>query len=598
LQTKYLQRYYDYRVYLILFGKSTLAFLLILLPPIIFEKYTFYLYLTFSPNFFAYSGRRLWFDIIWFVASGAATALIVGRKKWVSLLVPFVASAAFIISVYSPPLCNPAECYISSTDGLGALRDFLFFASLGFLACSGVLSRKLSFRRHPQRETRIQTLYVFFISTLIGYALSFFPIVHIFAGVTVPFPLNYIQWFLASTIPSFTASFLAVERSKSGNLRTGKMFGFFSGLSGIILGIVLDFSVPCEACSNYFGFIASLLVTSAVFSFLGMILGDKIGIALVGTKKSYPGITVGITIIGTIVLLLFFFFSTNYEMSIVNSVSPRISNTSFSLLEVGSTFVYSGGYLSSSQVRVPAIGISVNFGDSSISSENSPNFLAAGIGDQSPNCCKDGLDLAYRADAVIFTNGTEALLARTWWACDVNMACDGYSWQQLLHFGEFALPKGTLSNWVDVRMNWTSPSEIGWYYRVHSSTNGNVTPWILYSSFEPPKIQNHYFDGGTIYVGSGNQPNDDAFFLQFGVSSAKEIKNNTWNVMMRCPEILENGTWSCIDHASFIGGRYGYWKVLYTFGESYSGLGFQFLGNYTVRFFYSGSSPKDETVIW
>jgi hypothetical protein len=582
-----------------LLGRIIASFLLILVPPIIFEKYTFYLYLTASPNFFGYSGRRLWFDIIWFVASGAATALIVGRKRWISLVVPALASAAFIISVYSPPFCDPRECYTSSTDGYGFLRDFLFFASLGLLACSGVVSKELKFSL-GQRDKSIQKIYVFLVSVLIGYALGFFPLVHIFAGITVPYPLNYFQWFLACGVPSLTGSFLASQRSRSGNLGTGAMYSFFAGVSGVLLGIILDFWVPCEACTGYGISIASLLITSGLFSLLGLVLGEKVGTAILSTKKSYPSITMGITIVGTIALLLSFFFFTNYQMSVVNSMGANISNASFSPVEVGTTFVYSGGYLASNEIRVPGVSVSVNFGNSSIStaSQSSSNFLAAGVGVQSPNCCKDGLDSAYRADAVLFTNGTEGLLARAWWACDVNMACDGYSWQQLLHFQEFALPRGTLSNWVDIQMNWTTLSKIGWYYRVHYSANGNITPWILYSTFTPPKIQNHYFDAGLIYVGSGNHPNDDAFFYQFGVSSATVIKNNSWNVEMRCPMIEENGTWTCLEHASFIGGQYGFWKVLYTFGKSYTGVGFQYLGNYTVRFYYSGSSPRDETVIW
>jgi hypothetical protein len=459
-----------------------------------------------------------------------------------------------------------------------------------------VLSKELRFGS-KLRERSIQKSYIFLIAALIGYALSFFPLVHIFAGVSVPFPLNYIQWFLACAVPTFTGSFLASERSRSLNLLTGKRFGFLAGLSGVILGIVLDISVPCEACSRYANSVASILVVAVLFSLLGMILGEKVGSIRFSARSIYPSITMGLAIIGTIVVLFFFFFSTNYEMSVVNSLGPNVSSTSFSPLEVGSTFVYSGGYLATAQARVPGVGVSVNFGNSTISSSDS-NFLAAGVGDQSPNCCKDGLDLAYRADAILFTNGTEALLARAWWACDVNMACTGYSWQQLLHFGKLGLPIGTLSNWVDIQMNWTSPTEVGWYYRVHFSANGTVTPWILYSSFTPPKIQNHYFDAGTIFVGSGNRPNDDAFFYQFGVSSAREIKSNSWDIAMRCPTLVENGSWVCLQHAGFIGGQYGYWKILYTFGKSYSGLDFQYLGNYTVRFFYSGSSPRDETVIW
>ena len=147
-------------------------------------------------------------------------------------------------------------------------------------------------------------------------------------------------------------------------------------------------------------------------------------------------------------------------------------------------------------------------------------------------------------------------------------------------------------------MNWTSPTLIGWYYRIHE-TNGSVSPWKEYDSFVPPKIQNHYFDAGIFYVGSGNHPSGDAFFYQFGVSSARIIANQSWHVLFKCPELVENGAWQCISHASFIGGQYAYWKVWYTFGIDYQGVSFAYLQNYTVDFHYSGNaSPSDGTVMW
>ena len=94
----------------------------------------------------------------------------------------------------------------------------------------------------------------------------------------------------------------------------------------------------------------------------------------------------------------------------------------------------SAGYLAIPRVVSQSVGINVSLGNTTISQNEYPNdFLAAGVGDESPNCCKDGLDLAYRADVIEFSNGTEAVLARAWWACDYIMACGGYSWRQLLH---------------------------------------------------------------------------------------------------------------------------------------------------------------------
>lgn len=50
------------------------------------------------------------------------------------------------------------------------------------------------------------------------------------------------------------------------------------------------------------------------------------------------------------------------------------------------------------------------------------DFVQAGIGAQSPNCCKDGLDYGYRAD-ILFTEDGRYLVARAWETCDQNMGC-------------------------------------------------------------------------------------------------------------------------------------------------------------------------------
>jgi hypothetical protein len=283
-------------------------------------------------------------------------------------------------------------------------------------------------------------------------------------------------------------------------------------------------------------------------------------------------------------------------MSVVNGFSG-VSNSTFSALEVGRTFVYSAGYLAIPRVVSQSVGINISLGNTSISQNAYPNnFLAAGVGVQSPNCCKDGLDLAYRADVIEFSNTTEAVLARAWWACDFIMACGGYSWQQLLHFGSLRLPAGALSNWIELQMNWTNSHEIQWFYRIYYESNRSVTPWILYSSFTPPRIQNHYWDAGLF--GGGNTPLGYAFFYQFGVSSAYPMTNGNWHVFVRCPNIVLNGTRSCLSAASYINGSHSFWKTLYTFGETYTGMTFSYLGNYRVEFYYSGHSPADETIIW
>lgn len=558
-------------------------------PPIVFEKLTYYYYATGSRLFGTYSGDRFWFDIIWFCVAGAIACIIVGRNSKSVVLPPLFGSLLFILWIYVWPLCTMKECYISSTDGLGPLRDFLIFGSLATITSASCM------KSWNQRGTHsmVDSVFQLGVTAAVGFALSFFPVMHIFAGVSAGYPLNYLQWFLAGAPAGLAGSMLMLGRG----IIKGAAAKLSAGLAGVILCIGLAVEIPCEDCSGYSISIASILLLCVAFTIPAILLElgyRKRALLPVGIAKRMPNIITIVTIAVTITLLLSLIFVGNYQQSVVNTF-PGVSSTGFSPLEVGHAFVYSAGYLAIPRVVTESVGINVSLGNTTIG-DYPNNFLAAGVGDQSPNCCKDGLDLAYRADVIEFSNGTEGVLARAWWACDYIMACGGYSWQQLLHIGIVDLPPGTLSNWVELQMNWTASNDVQWFYRIHSVDNGTTTPWTLYSSFTPPKIENDYWDAGLF--GGGNHPISYAFFYQFGVSSAYPIKSGDWQVFVQCPNIVLNGTRSCIPAASYINGSQSFWKTLYTFGETYQGMTFSYLGNYEVEFYYSGHSPADETVIW
>lgn len=575
-------------------ARFILAVLLSFVPPLLFEKYTFYLYLIASPEFFNYSGERIWFDITWFVVAGFLSVLLVGRSRRLAFLPPVIGAAILIIAAFNVPFCEPRECYVSSTDGLGAVRDFLLLGSVGFLSGNAGLSEdawKFSSRRSRLSEVKISS---FVIATLLGYALSFFPILHIFAGVSVVHPLNYLQWFLAAGPSAFLGSFLFVERNQT------RILGFLSGLSGITLGIATAVDVPCMSCSGYTTPIASILLLAAAFSILGVFVGTRIfrkhQSAQVGKKPRLPTAIVASVILITILTLWGLFLTANFQASVYGRINGA-SSSGLSPFEAGHSVVYSGGYLAIPRVVTQSVGVSVSFGNTNISGYTG-DFLAAGVGDQSPNCCKDGLDLAYRADAILFANGSESVLARAWWACDENIACSGYTWQQILYSHFHKISQVSFANTIELEMNWTSSINISWFYRIHFDSNGSLSSWNRFGTFTPPKIQNHYFDAGLYYVGEGNQPTDFAYFYQFGVWSGYPIHSSRWQVTMQCPKLVLNGSWACLPSAGFISGEHSFWKVLYTFGESYSGVSYRYLGNYSVSFFYAGKSPPDETRIW
>ncbi|MDG6995927.1 MAG: hypothetical protein JRN52_08390 [Nitrososphaerota archaeon] len=573
-------------------SRILIATAIVPVPSIIFEKYTYYLYTIGKPIFFTYSGDRLWFDIIWFCIAGVVSALIVGRKTKAAVLPPLIGSLILVIVLYVSPLCTVKECYVSSTDGLAPLRDFLLFASLAVVTAASSMNGW----QQSNKRSRTDTLFQFAVPTLMGYALSFFPIMHIFAGVSVPYPGNYFQWLMSAAPAGLAGSMWMLDRSTI----AGSASKLFAGISGVILALALAIEIPCEDCSGYLLPVSSILLLACAFAVPALLLEVKRRKTTIPPKRMVsrkaPTIITTTTIVLTILILWSFFLAANYQMSVVNGFSG-VSNSSLSPLEVGRTFVYSGGYLAIPRVVSESVGVNVSFGNTTLSQSTYPHdFLAAGVGDQSPNCCKDGLDLAYRADVIEFSNGTEAVLARAWWACDVNMACGGYSWEHLLYLGADKLPLGTLANWVELQMNWTAVGNVHWYYRVHYN-NGSKTPWVLYSAFTPPAIQNHYWDAGLFYVGEGNHPADYAFFYQFGVSSAYPIKGN-WSVFVQCPNFVLNKTRECIPSARYINGSHSFWKVLYTFGETYQGMAYSYLGNDKVAFYYSGKSPSDGSLIW
>jgi hypothetical protein len=516
------------------------------------------------------------------------TAVIMGRKGRLALLVPFASAALFVVIVYVVPLCETRECYVSSTDGLTPVRDFLFFGSLCFLKLNAARSKSPA-----SLSTRWNLLYVFFHSTLVGFVLSFFPITHIFAGVSAPYSFNYFQWFLAWGPPAFLSSMIALQEIQASAKSVS--FPFLCGLSGLSLCLALEATLPCQGCSGYGLSIGSIVGLGALSSGAGIIFG-KISLRRVSLGERLWIHSTQIVASGIIVLLvlvfLFISLGPTFETSTTDQLSG-VANTRFSPFEVGSAFPYAGGYLAIPKNGTSAVGVTVNFENTSIS-ETQSNFLAAGVGVQSPNCCKDGIDLAYREDAMLFSNGTAAALARVWWACDNNIVCGGFSWQQLLHIGIAVLPDGTLSNNFDMQMNWTTPTLVSWFYRAQSS-NGTIGNWVKYSTFNVPKIQNPYFDVGVL--GSGNSPRYLVFFYQFGISSARAIRGS-WHVTISCPNLILGGSWICAPAANYISGLYSYWKVVYSFGISYPGVSFSYLGNKTVEFYYSGNSPPDLTSMW
>ncbi len=393
------------------FWRLGLATILIIVPPLVFEKFTFYLYTINNPNFFNFSGSRLWFNVVWFAASGVPSTILVGKEKKFAVLPSLIASALFIVATYLFPFCAVKERYVSSTDGLTPLRDFLLLGSLGVITSAASLKQWY----HAGSRNWVDTVFQLIIITLVGFALSFFNVTHIFAGVSLPYSLNYVQWFLAGAPAGLAGSMMLLDR---GNLSCS-WSKVVAGISGVILALVLSVNVlPCEDCSSSLLPTIWILLLGLVFTFPAVLVARKIAtstsrhIPVTRFYRRAPSVITTTTISVAIILIVVFYFIPGYQASTVNSFSG-VSNSSFSPLEIGRTFVYSAGYLNIPRVTSSAVGVNVSFGNTTIDQTKFPHdFLAAGVGDQSPNCCTDGLDLAYRADVIEFSNGYGSALGQ------------------------------------------------------------------------------------------------------------------------------------------------------------------------------------------
>ncbi|MFI5422009.1 MAG: hypothetical protein ACHQ1H_13675, partial [Nitrososphaerales archaeon] len=300
-----------------------IASALVAAPPVTFEKLTYYYYAIASPAFFSLSGERFWFDIAWFCVAGAIAALIVGRNSKAVIIPPLIGSLIFTIEVYVYPFCVMKECYLGPADGLGPVRDFLLFASLSVITSAALMKRWSG----PKRTT-LDVSFQLGVTALVGFALSFFPVMHIFAGVSAHYPVNYIQWFLAGAPAGLAGSMWMLDRGTI----PGAGSKLFAGLAGVVLAIGLGVEIPCEDCGGYPISISSIVLLAAIFCIPAIVLemrkrrSEKIPSKL-STKT--PTIITTVTIVVTIILLLGLQLTGNYQMSVTN-IYPGVSNSAFS----------------------------------------------------------------------------------------------------------------------------------------------------------------------------------------------------------------------------------------------------------------------------
>src|ERR1051326_7297150 len=226
---------------------------------------------------------------------------------------------------------------------------------------------------------------------------------------------------------------------------------------------------------------------------------------------------------------------------------------------------YSGAFDTESYFPTKRVEVTLDLDALSDKTSIDKNMLLVGMGAQSPNCCKDGLDYGYRADIAITSGGLHYLVARAWETCDQNAACSGLPWQSTMHEAEVPLSVEGLAK-ISLAMSWTGSNDkiVHWYY----SPNGSQD-WIEYSSFTAPRIENPYFNLGVAYVGNfaANFPSGNANFFQVGAAGQQNnAGSQNGKMAFQCPAYYKDATKHCFPSMQTIDDGDSHWKVLWQWG--------------------------------
>ncbi len=570
-------------------------------PAYLFERIDFYFGL--SGNIYWYyqlSGTRLEADVVTFALGGILVAYLL-RPRWAVIQV--FLSAALIWTLFYEA-CSTfrtggllhSGCYQTGPDGLAGFRLTAMMFSFGALpAIVKAASKREALNRTVRPAIALAG------GVVITVVMAWFPLTAWFSGVTYLPALVVFQGLILIGVPQIEMGILAARIGRSLKIAAS---------SGAVSLLVLSAGLWTLSCPNCDRSILYPLVPSwAFFAFLGGLvelglpqrLRFSLGDGWLGRIRLEDVRRVGVALVLTVCLwTLVAYGFWDPRVLYASSISPTPVN-----LTLGqSVYPYVAGYYNSTQYRICCLQIGVSFTKANVQLLAPDNFLMAGMGVQSPNCCVDGWDLGWRADVFLLPNRSLIVSGSSWTTCDSNANCGGYFWQQLRYHTQATLNPQNISAPIYLRMMWEPVSingqtlyQANWYY---NTTN---VSWTKFGSFLPDFREGPYFDIGIPGGVPTNLPQGATYFYQFGVAS--KIPVSGWKVLLLYPSFQYQGSWRVMERANIIQGDYSFWKAEYRWGgEPYEGVTAQ--ANLTdpsispgiAYFSYNGGTMRDNAPLW
>jgi hypothetical protein len=564
-------------------------------PAYLFERADFWFGQTGNGYwYYQFSQTRLEADVVAFALGGVLVAYLL-RPRWAVIQVFLSASLIYVLFYIACPtyMAGPvwkSGCYSTGPDGLAGVRLCTMMFSFGALPAIVRASYK-----EDKLNKQLRPWIAIFGAFITSVVTTWFPLTAWFSGVTYLAPFVPFQAAIVFGVSEIAVGIQAAKISRSIHVAT------VSGVTSALLLSAFLWSLLCPSCNR--SLLLMIVPTWGVFALIGGVL--ELGFPLkltAGPLKHFNPRLEDIRRVGIAVVLLFSLWTLiSFELwdpSVLyaTSISPGPGQMTLG----APTYPYVAGYYNSTQYRICCVQIGVSFTKVDLKALAPNNFLMAGMGVQSPNCCIDGWDFGWRADLFVLPSGTRIVSGSTWETCDGNANCGGVFWEHLRYHAQRIINPTNTSTPVYLRMMWQydQPNwHADWYY------NYTGQPWTKFGSFVPDFREGHYFDIGV--VGVGTYPSAYAFFYQFGVASKTPAPG--WLVQLLYPSFVHpDGSWRLMERANIIQGWHSYWKASYRWGgQPYNSVSASANANDktipqgVVQLSYVGTGAlRDKTVLW
>ena len=395
------------------------------LPAYLFERIDFYFGVYGNSSYWYYqlSGTRLEADVVSFALGGILVAYLL-RPRWAVIQVFLSAALVWTLfyaacSTFRSNGLLHSGCYQTGPDGLAGFRLAAMMFSFGTLPAIVKAASK-----RDALDRRVRPAIALAGGVILTVVMTWFPMTAWFSGVTYLPALVVFQGLILAGVPQIETGILAARIGRSLKIAAS---------SGIVSLLVLSTGLWTLSCPNCDRSILYPLVPSwAFFAFLGGLLElglperfrFSLGKSWLGKTRLEDARRVGVAVVLTVCLwTLVAYDFWDPRVLYASSISPVPAD-----LTLGqSSYPYVAGYYNSTQYRICCLQLGVSFVEANVQLLAPGNFLMAGMGVQSPNCCVDGWDLGWRADVFLLPSSSLIVSGSSWTTCDSNANCGATS---------------------------------------------------------------------------------------------------------------------------------------------------------------------------